>query len=193
MNREKQILNYHLCEQLKDQNIKMAKLVDKLVNLSIHKSWEEDSFSSQKLLYQNALTELMSAQSSFNKVVGQVDWLIKGHKSAERRNLELMRLEDDLKRRMKRAKEDVIEDVIEDDLKRRMKMSNKNKKKIPNIRDNGVIDVWGFVTFEENEEEYGKIIYLDVQALVEAAEHELNSNKEYKDYEVESHGVDRWG
>ena len=72
-------------------------------------------------------------------------------------------------------------------------MSNKSKKKIPNIRDNGVIDVWGFVTFEENEEEYGKIIYLDVQALVEAAEHELNSNKEYKDYEVESHGVDRWG
>ena len=173
MNREKQILNYHLCEQLKDQNIKMAKLVDKLVNLSIHKSWEEDSFSSQKLLYQNALTDLMSAQSSFNKVVGQVDWLIKRHKSAERRNLELTRLEDDLKRRMK--------------------MSNKNKKKIPNIRDNGVIDVWGFVTFEENEEEYGKIIYLDVQALVEAAEHELNSNKEYKDYEVESHGVDRWG
>ena len=83
MNREKQILNYHLCEQLKDQNIKMAKLVDKLVNLSIHKSWEEDSFSSQKLLYQNALTELMSAQSSFNKVVGQVDWLLKGRRRHE--------------------------------------------------------------------------------------------------------------
>ena len=89
MNREKQILNYHLCEQLKDQNIKMVKLVDKLVNLSIHKSWEEDSFSSQKLLYQNALTDLMSAQSSFNKVVGQVDWLLKEQKSAERRKEEV--------------------------------------------------------------------------------------------------------
>ena len=83
MNREKQILNYHFCEKLKDQNIKMVKLVDKLVNLSIHKSWEEDSFSSQKLLYQNALTDLMSAQSSFNKVVGQVDWLLKGRRRHE--------------------------------------------------------------------------------------------------------------
>ena len=89
MNREKQILNYHLCEQLKDQNIKMAKLVDKLVNLSIHKSWEEDSFSSQKLLYQNALTDLMSAQSSFNKFVGHVDLVIKAHRSAERRKKEV--------------------------------------------------------------------------------------------------------
>ena len=89
MNREKQILNYHLCEQLKDENINMAKLVDKLVGLSIHKAWEEDSFSSQKLLYQNALTDLMSAQSSFNKVVGQVDWLLKEQKSAERRKEEV--------------------------------------------------------------------------------------------------------
>ena len=89
MNREKQILNYHLCEQLKDQNIKMAKLVDKLVNLTIHKSWEEKAFEPQKHILQNALTDLMSAQSSFNKVVGQVDWLIKGHKSAERRKKEV--------------------------------------------------------------------------------------------------------
>ena len=89
MNREKQILNYHLCEQLKDQNIKMAKLVDKLVNLYIHKSWEEHSFLSQKLLYQNALTDLMSAQSSFNKFVGHVDLVIKAHRSAERRKKEV--------------------------------------------------------------------------------------------------------
>jgi len=92
MNREKQILNYHLCEQLKDQNIKMAKLVDKLVNLTIHKAWEEKAFEPQKHILQNALTDLMSAQSSFNKVVGQVDWLIKGHKSAERRKEEELRL-----------------------------------------------------------------------------------------------------
>jgi hypothetical protein len=83
MSREKQILNYNLCEQLKDQNIKMAKLVDKLVRLYIHKSWEEDSFSSQKLLYQNALNDLMSAQSSFNKVVCHVDWLLKGRRTHE--------------------------------------------------------------------------------------------------------------
>ena len=89
MSREKLILNYNLCEQLKDQNIKMAKLVDKLVRLYIHKSWEEDFFSSQKLLYQNALNDLMSAQSSFNKVVGQVDWLLKEQKSDERRKKEV--------------------------------------------------------------------------------------------------------
>ena len=89
MNREKQILNYHLCEQLKDQNIKMAKLVDKLVNLTIHKAWEEVAFEPQKYVLQSALPDLMSAQSSFNKVVGQVDWLIKGHKSAERRKKEV--------------------------------------------------------------------------------------------------------
>ena len=89
MNREKQILNYHLCEQLKDQNIKMAKLVDKLVNLSIHKSWEEKPFASKKHLLQNALTDLMSAQSSFNKFVGHVDLVIKAHRSAERRKKEV--------------------------------------------------------------------------------------------------------
>ena len=89
MSREKLILNYNLCEQLKDQNIKMAKLVDKLVRLYIHKSWEEASFLPQKLLYQNALNDLMSAQSSFNKVVGQVDWLLKEQKSAERRKEEV--------------------------------------------------------------------------------------------------------
>ena len=83
MSREKLILNYNLCEQLKDQNIKMAKLVDKLVRLYIHKSWEEASFLPQKLLYQNALNDLMSAQSSFNKVVGQVDCLLKGRRTHE--------------------------------------------------------------------------------------------------------------
>ena len=89
MSREKQILNYHLCEQLKDQNIKMAKLVDKLVHLSIHKAWEEVAFEPQKYVLQNALTDLMSAQSSFNKFVGHVDCVIKKHKSAERRKEEV--------------------------------------------------------------------------------------------------------
>ena len=88
-NREKQILNYHLCEQLKDENINMAKLVDKLVGLSIHKAWEEKPFASKKHLLQNALTDLMSAQSSFNKFVGHVDLVIKAHRSAERRKKEV--------------------------------------------------------------------------------------------------------
>jgi len=106
MSREKQILNYHLCEQLKDQNIKMAKLVDKLVHLSIHKAWEEVAFEPQKYVLQNALTDLMSAQSSFNKVVGQVDWLLKGQKSAVRRKEEALKewCNDHYKHKIRRKK-----------------------------------------------------------------------------------------
>jgi hypothetical protein len=106
MDREKQILNYHLCEQLKDQNIKMAKLVDKLVHLSIHKAWEEVAFEPQKYVLQNALTDLMSAQSSFNKVVGQMDWLLKGQKSAVRRKEEALKewCNDHYKHKIRRKK-----------------------------------------------------------------------------------------
>tara|TARA_R100001594_G_scaffold138954_1_gene182923 strand:- start:3110 stop:3385 length:276 start_codon:yes stop_codon:yes gene_type:complete len=91
MSREEEFLKmvYLHNEDLKDENIKIAKLVDKLVRLSIHKAWEEKSFASKKHLLQNALTDLMSAQSSFNKFVGQVDSVIKAHKSAERRKEEV--------------------------------------------------------------------------------------------------------
>ena len=37
-----------------------------------------------------------------------------------------------------------------------------------------------------------KRIYLDIQGLVDASEHELQSNKRYKNFEVESYGVKRW-
>ena len=71
-------------------------------------------------------------------------------------------------------------------------MARKYKRKIPNITHNGVIDVWNFVSFEECPNEYGKRIYLDIQGLVDASEHELQSNKKYKNFEVESFGVERW-
>tara|TARA_R100001460_G_scaffold5100_2_gene14205 strand:- start:471 stop:680 length:210 start_codon:yes stop_codon:yes gene_type:complete len=66
-------------------------------------------------------------------------------------------------------------------------------KKTLNINHNGVINVWDFVSFEEYPNEHGKRIYLDIQMLVDSAEHELKSNKRYKNFEVESFGVKRWG
>tara|TARA_S200002703_G_scaffold36356_1_gene31485 strand:- start:44 stop:253 length:210 start_codon:yes stop_codon:yes gene_type:complete len=66
------------------------------------------------------------------------------------------------------------------------------KNKIKNINHNGIIDVWNFVSFEDYPNEYGKRIYLDIQGLVNASEHELQSNKRYKNFEVESYGVKRW-
>ena len=72
-------------------------------------------------------------------------------------------------------------------------MTRKYKRKIPNITHNGIIDVWYFVSFEEDPNEYGKRIYLDIEGLVGASEHELQSNKKYKNFEVESFGVKSWG
>ena len=72
-------------------------------------------------------------------------------------------------------------------------MARKYKKKIPNITHNGIINVWNYVSFEEYPNEYGKRIYLDISSLVDASEHELQSNKRYKNFEVESYGVKRWG
>ena len=66
------------------------------------------------------------------------------------------------------------------------------KEKIPNMNHNGVINVWEYVSFEEYPNEYGKRIYLDIQGLVDSAEHELRSNKRYKNYDIESFGVQRW-
>jgi len=63
---------------------------------------------------------------------------------------------------------------------------------------NNLIDVWNFVSFEENPEEYGEKIYIDVYALATEVESVINSeikkdyNAEYKDHEVELFGVDRW-
>ena len=72
-------------------------------------------------------------------------------------------------------------------------MPRKYKKKIPNITHNCVINVWEFGSFEDHPNEYGKRIYLDISSLVDASEHELQSNKKYKNFAVESYGVKRWG
>ena len=63
---------------------------------------------------------------------------------------------------------------------------------------NNLIDVWNFVSFEEDPEEYGERIYIDVYALATEVESVIKSeikkdyNTEYKDHEVELFGVDRW-
>ena len=60
------------------------------------------------------------------------------------------------------------------------------------------IDVWDYTHIEEEPEEFGKRIYIDVYALATAVESILESeikkdyNKEYKDYEIELSGVKRW-
>jgi len=60
------------------------------------------------------------------------------------------------------------------------------------------IDVWQFVNFEEEPEEYGKRLYIDVYALATAAESIIEDeikkdyNKTLKDYTVELDGVKRW-
>jgi len=71
-------------------------------------------------------------------------------------------------------------------------MTRKYKRKTPNITHNGIINVWECVSFEEYPNQYGKRIYLDIQRLVDSAEHELQSNKRYKNFEVESFGVKSW-
>jgi len=72
-------------------------------------------------------------------------------------------------------------------------MARQYRRKIPNITHNGIINVWNFVSFEEYPNEYGKRIYLDIEGLVDASEQELQNNKRYKNFEVESFGVKRWG
>ena len=57
---------------------------------------------------------------------------------------------------------------------------------------NGIIDVWEFCDFEEYPNEYGKRIYIDVSRLADACLHEIQSNKRYKNFEVELCGVKRW-
>ena len=69
------------------------------------------------------------------------------------------------------------------------KMEKIMTNKIKNIKHNGIIDVWNFCGFEEYPKEYGKRIYIDVSALADASLHEIQSNKRYKNYDVELFGV----
>ena len=71
-------------------------------------------------------------------------------------------------------------------------MPRKYEKKIPNITHNGIVDVWEFCDFEEQPNEFGKNIYIDVSRLADACLHEIQSNKKYKNFNVELCGVDRW-
>ena len=71
-------------------------------------------------------------------------------------------------------------------------MARKYKKKIPNIRHNGIINVWNYVSFEEYPNEYGKRIYIDVSRLADDSLHEIQSYKKYKNFNVELCVVDRW-
>ena len=64
--------------------------------------------------------------------------------------------------------------------------------KIKNMTHNGIIDVWEFCDFEEYPNEFGKRIYIDVSRLADACLHEIQSNKRYKNFEVELCGVKRW-
>ena len=60
------------------------------------------------------------------------------------------------------------------------------------------IDVWNYTHIEEEPEEFGKRIYIDVYALATAVESIIESeiqkdyNWAYKDYEIELSGVKRW-
>ena len=54
------------------------------------------------------------------------------------------------------------------------------------------IDVFDYVDEEENEE-YGKRLYIDIQRLASDIENDFEKNPNYKDHIVEIVGVERWG
>ena len=60
-------------------------------------------------------------------------------------------------------------------------------------KSNFTIDVLDYVNEEENVEEYGKRLYIDISRLADDILHELENDPTYKDYSVEIVGVKRWG
>ena len=54
------------------------------------------------------------------------------------------------------------------------------------------IDVFNYVDEEENVEEYGKRLYIDISRLASDIEHKLEKDPNYKDYMIEIVGVKRW-
>ena len=54
------------------------------------------------------------------------------------------------------------------------------------------IDVFDYVTEEENVEDYGKRFYIDISRLSTDIERKLEKDPKYKDYMVEIVGVKRW-
>ena len=55
-----------------------------------------------------------------------------------------------------------------------------------------VIDVFDYVDEEENVEEYGKRLYIDIQRLVTDIEHGLEKDPNYKDHMIETVGIKKW-
>lgn len=54
------------------------------------------------------------------------------------------------------------------------------------------IDVFDYVDEEENVEEYGKRLYIDISRLASDIEHKLEKDPNYKEHLIEFCGVKRW-
>ena len=54
------------------------------------------------------------------------------------------------------------------------------------------IDVFDYVNTEENVEEYGQRVYVDIRRIAEDIRTELEKHPSYKDHTVEICGVKRW-
>ena len=54
------------------------------------------------------------------------------------------------------------------------------------------IDIFNYVDEEENVEEYGKRLYIDVSRLADDIKSELEKNPNYKEHLIEFCGVKRW-
>lgn len=54
------------------------------------------------------------------------------------------------------------------------------------------IDVFDYVSTEENVEEFGQRVYVDIRRIAEDIRTELEKNPSYQDHTVEIFGVERW-
>jgi hypothetical protein len=55
------------------------------------------------------------------------------------------------------------------------------------------IDVFDYVDEEENVEEYGKRLYIDISRIADDILNGFENHPTYKDHSVELVGVKRWG
>ena len=54
------------------------------------------------------------------------------------------------------------------------------------------IDIFNYVDEEENVEEYGERLYIDISRLADDIKSSLENNPNYKEHIIEFCGVDRW-
>jgi hypothetical protein len=59
-------------------------------------------------------------------------------------------------------------------------------------KSNFTIDVFNYIDEEEDVEEYGKRLYVDIGRLADDILNALENHPSYKDYWVEINGVKRW-